>query len=75
MADHAAGCRDSGAIHSLARGANCEVSVVHSVLLIGLGARFAHQVKAARPGPGSTRHLDDMFVTLRGEPHLLWRAA
>ncbi len=48
--------------------------MVHSVLLIGLGARFAHQVKAARPRPRSTRHLDEMFVKMRGEPHLLWRA-
>ncbi len=23
---------------------------------------------------GSTWHLDEMFVTLRGEPYLLWRA-
>src|SRR6267378_4493040 len=28
----------------------------------------------ARRKPGSTWHLDEMFVTLRGEPHLLWRA-
>jgi putative transposase len=38
------------------------------------GARFAHCVKAARRKPGSTWHLDEMFVTLRGEPYLLWRA-
>jgi len=31
-------------------------------------------VKAARRKPGSTWHLDEMFVTLRGEPYLLWRA-
>ena len=38
------------------------------------GAGFAHQVRAARRKPGSTWHLDEMFVTLRGEPWLLWRA-
>src|SRR6202045_974971 len=38
------------------------------------GAGFARRVKAARRKPGSTWHLDEMFVTLRGEPHLLWRA-
>ncbi|MGF6298125.1 transposase-like protein [Paraburkholderia sp. WC7.3d] len=38
------------------------------------GTRFAHRVKAARRKPGSTWHLDEMFVTLRGEPHLLLRA-
>jgi putative transposase len=38
------------------------------------GKGFAHRVKAARRKPGSTWHLDEMFVTLRGEPYLLWRA-
>jgi transposase-like protein len=31
-------------------------------------------MKAARPKPGSTWRLDEMFVILRGEPYLLWRA-
>jgi putative transposase len=31
-------------------------------------------VEAARRKPGSTWHLDEMFVTLRGEPYLLRRA-
>ncbi|CAB3810712.1 hypothetical protein LMG28614_07322 [Paraburkholderia ultramafica] len=38
------------------------------------GARFAHRIKGARRKLGSTWHLDEMFVTLRGEPWLLWRA-
>ncbi|MGF6970543.1 putative transposase [Paraburkholderia sp. WC7.3g] len=38
------------------------------------GASFAHQVRTVRRKPGSTWHLDEMFVTLRGEPWLLWRA-
>src|SRR5471032_52568 len=38
------------------------------------GKGFAHRVKAARRKPGSTWHLDEMFVTLRGELYLLWRA-
>jgi putative transposase len=38
------------------------------------GKGFAHRVKAARHKPGSTWHLDEMFITLRGEPYLLWRA-
>jgi len=37
-------------------------------------AGFAHRVKAARRKPGATWHLDQVFVTLRGEPYLLWRA-
>ncbi|WP_422662194.1 IS6 family transposase [Paraburkholderia sp.] len=38
-------------------------------------ADFAQRVKAVRRKPGSTWHLDEMLVTLRGEPYLLWRAA
>ncbi|WP_024906117.1 IS6 family transposase [Robbsia andropogonis] len=38
------------------------------------GTGLARRVKAARPTPGSMWHLDEMFVTLRGEPYLLWRA-
>ncbi len=38
------------------------------------GKGFAHRVKAARRKPGGTWHLDEMFVTLRGEPYSLWRA-
>jgi hypothetical protein len=35
---------------------------------------LAKRVKAARRKPGSTWHLDEMFVTLRDEPYLQWRA-
>jgi putative transposase len=38
------------------------------------GAGFAHLFKAARRKPGSTWHLDEVFVTLRGEPYPLRRA-
>ncbi|AKK25006.1 IS6 family transposase [Pandoraea oxalativorans] len=38
------------------------------------GAGFAHRVKAARRKSGRTWHLDERFVSLRGEPYLLWRA-
>ncbi|MEA3113131.1 MAG: putative transposase, partial [Caballeronia sp.] len=38
------------------------------------GKDFAHRVKAVRRKPGSTWHLDEMFITQRGEPYLLWRA-
>jgi transposase-like protein len=34
------------------------------------GAGFAQCAKAVRRKPGSTWHLDEMFVTLRGEPYL-----
>ncbi|KAA0996141.1 IS6 family transposase [Paraburkholderia panacisoli] len=38
------------------------------------GAGFAKCAKAVRHKSRSTWHLDEMFVTLRGEPYLLWRA-
>src|SRR6201989_711234 len=38
------------------------------------GAGFARCARAARRKPGSVWHLDEMVVTLRGEPYLLWRA-
>ena len=38
------------------------------------GAAFARCAKAVRRKPGSTWHMDEMFVSLRGEPYLLWRA-
>lgn len=38
------------------------------------GKGFARRVKAVRRKPGGTWHFDEMFVTLRGEPYLLWRA-
>jgi putative transposase len=38
------------------------------------GGGFARRVKAARRRPGTTWHLDEVFVSLRGEPYLLWRA-
>lgn len=39
------------------------------------GQGFAHRARAALRKPGSAWHHDEMFVTLRGEPYLLWRAA
>ncbi|PVX85661.1 putative transposase [Paraburkholderia unamae] len=38
------------------------------------GAMFACQVKAVRSRPGTTWHLDELFVKLRGKPYVLWRA-
>ena len=38
------------------------------------GAQFAHRAKAARGKTGSTWHLDEVFVKLRGEPYVLRRA-
>ena len=38
------------------------------------GTQFAHYAKAGRGRPGTTWHLDEVFVKLRGEPYVLWRA-
>ncbi|MBU9247061.1 IS6 family transposase [Burkholderia multivorans] len=38
------------------------------------GAQFAHCTKAVRGRSGTTWHLDELFVKLRGEPYVLWRA-
>jgi putative transposase len=37
------------------------------------GAGFARCARTACRKPGTTWHLDEVFVTLRGEPYLLWR--
>jgi hypothetical protein len=39
------------------------------------GTGFADRVKADHRRSGTTSHLDEMCVTLHGEPYLLWRAA
>lgn len=38
------------------------------------GSQLACRAKAARGKPGATWHLDEVFVKLRGEPYVLWRA-
>jgi putative transposase len=38
------------------------------------GVHFTHRVKRARPAPGTTWHLDEVFVNVGSEPYLLWRA-
>lgn len=38
------------------------------------GLAFACRIKSARGKPGSTWHLDEMAVTLRGEPYMRWGA-
>lgn len=37
------------------------------------GTGFAHRIKASRRKPSTTWNLDEVFMTLRGEPYLLWR--
>ena len=38
------------------------------------GQGYAHQLRRRRPRPGDIWHLDDVFLTIHGERHYLWRA-
>lgn len=38
------------------------------------GAGFVCRLKSASRKPGKKRHLDEVLVTLGGEPYLLWHA-
>jgi putative transposase len=38
------------------------------------GQQYANQLRCRRPRPGDTWHLDEVFLTINGERHYLWRA-
>ena len=38
------------------------------------GQRYANQLRRRRPRPGDKWHLDEVFLTIKGERHYLWRA-
>jgi hypothetical protein len=38
------------------------------------GQAYANQLRRRRPRPGDKWHLDEMFLTISGERHYLWRA-
>jgi putative transposase len=38
------------------------------------GQAYANQLRRRRPQPGDKWHLDEVFLTIRGERHYLWRA-
>ena len=38
------------------------------------GADFARKLRRRRPKPGSTWHLDEVYLRINGELHYLWRA-
>jgi putative transposase len=38
------------------------------------GQAYANQLRRRRPRPGDKWHLDEVFLTIRGEQHYLWRA-
>jgi putative transposase len=39
-----------------------------------LGQAYANQLRRRRTRPGDTWHLDEVFLTINGERHYLWRA-
>jgi putative transposase len=38
------------------------------------GQQYANQLRRRRPRPGDTWHLDEVFLTINGQRHYLWRA-
>jgi transposase-like protein len=38
------------------------------------GQTYANQLRRRRPRPGDKWHLDEVFLTIHGERHYLWRA-
>jgi putative transposase len=38
------------------------------------GQQYANQLRRRRPRPGDKWHLDEVFLTIRGTRHYLWRA-
>src|SRR5918992_683365 len=38
------------------------------------GQSYANQLRRRRPRPGDKWHMDEMFLTIKGERHYLWRA-
>ena len=38
------------------------------------GQSYANQLRHRRPRPGDKWHLDEVFLTINGERHYLWRA-
>ena len=38
------------------------------------GQQYANQLRRRRPRPGDKWHLDEVFLTIKGERHYLWRA-
>ena len=38
------------------------------------GQQYANQLRHRRPRPGDKWHLDEVFLTIKGEHHYLWRA-
>jgi putative transposase len=57
----------------------CErgIDVTHEAICqwcLKFGQDYANQLKRRRPRPGDKWHLDEVFLTINGQLHYLWRA-
>jgi putative transposase len=55
----------------------CGIDVTHEALrqwCLKLGQDYAHRLKHRRAPPGDKWHLDQVFLTINGKRHSLWRA-
>src|SRR5919199_3487961 len=57
----------------------CErgITVTHEAIrqwCLKFGQDYANQLKHRRPRPGDKWHLEEVFLTIHGERHSLWRA-
>ena len=53
------------------------IDVTHEAIrqwCLKFGQDYANQLKRRRPRPGDKWHLDEVFLTINGERHYLWRA-
>ena len=53
------------------------IDVTHEAIrqwCLKFGQDYANQRKHRRPRPGDTWHLDEVFLTINGQHHCLWRA-
>jgi len=53
------------------------IDVTHEAIrqwCLKFGQDYANQLRHRRPQPGDKWHLDEMFLTINGERHYLWRA-
>jgi putative transposase len=55
----------------------CGVTVIYEAIrkwCRKFGQQYANQLRRRRPRPGDKWHMDEVFLTIKGERHYLWRA-
>jgi putative transposase len=53
------------------------IDVTHEAIrqwCLKFGQDYANRLWRRQPRPGNKRHLDEVFLTINGEHHDLWRA-